>query len=110
MGTEFDAVCFYFANSREAEDLEAAAIGENWKGPIDEVVKAAGGADDVHPGTDMEMIGVTEDDLSPEFAKFARVDGFDAPLGADGHEDGCVDAAVGSGEAAAAGFGRWVGF
>jgi len=57
----------------------------------------------------MEMIGVTEDDLSAEFAEFARVDGFDAALGADGHEDGSVDDAMGSGEAAAAGFGGGVG-
>jgi hypothetical protein len=57
----------------------------------------------------MEMVGVTEDNLSAQFAEFARVDGFDAALGADGHEDGSVDNSVGSGEAAAAGFGRGVG-
>ena len=103
MRTEFDAVGFDFADGGQAEDLEAAAVGENWERPVDEIVEATGGADDVHPGTDMEMIGVTEDDLSAEFAEFARVDGFDAALGADGHEDGSVDDAVGSGEAAATG-------
>jgi hypothetical protein len=47
--------------------------------------------------------------LSAEFAEFARIDGFDAALGADGHEDGSVDDAVGSREAAATGFGGRVG-
>ena len=103
MGTEFDAVGFDFANGSEAENLKAAAVGEDGQRPVDEIVQAAGGADDAHPGTDMKMIGVAEDDLSAEFAEFARVDGFDAALRADGHEDGSVDDAVGSGDAAATG-------
>jgi hypothetical protein len=109
MRTEFDAVSFDFADSGEAEDLEAAAVGQDRELPIDEVVKATCGADDVHPGTDMEMIGVAEDDLSTQFAEFAWVDGFDAALGADRHEDGSVDNAVGSRKAATASFGRRVG-
>jgi len=62
--TEFDPVGFDFANGREAEDLEAAAVGKDRERPIDELVEAVGGADDVHPRTDVEMIGVTEDNLS----------------------------------------------
>ena len=100
---EFDSVRFDFADGCQAEDLKAAAVGEDGQRPVDKFVEAAGGADDVHPGTDVEMIGVTEDDLSTEFAEFARVDGFDAALCADGHEDGSVDNTVGGGEAAAAG-------
>jgi hypothetical protein len=57
----------------------------------------------------MEMIGVAEDDLGAKFAEFARIDSFDAPLRADGHEHGGVDEAVGGGEAAAASFGGGVG-
>ena len=64
VGTEFDAVRFDFANGGEAEDLEAAAVGQDWEWPIDEIVQAAGGADYVQSGTDMEMVGVTKDDLS----------------------------------------------
>jgi hypothetical protein len=110
MRAEFDAVRFYFSNGREAEDLEAPAVGEDREGPIDEVVKATGSADDVHPGANVEVIGVSEDDLSTEFAEFAGVDGFHTALCADGHEDGSVDDAVGSVEATAASFGGRIGF
>jgi hypothetical protein len=64
MGAELNAVGFDFANGREAEDLEAATVGEYRELPIDEIVEATCGADDVHSRTDMEMIGVPEDDLS----------------------------------------------
>ncbi len=110
MRAEFDAVGFDFANGGEAEDLEAAGVGEDWERPIDKFVEAAGGADDFHAGANVEVIGVAENDLSAEFTKFARIDGFDAALGADGHEDGGIDDAVGSGEATAAGAGGRVGF
>ena len=97
MRAEFDAVGFDFADGGKAEDLEAAGVGEDWERPIDEIVQATGGADDVHAGADVEVIGVAKDDLSTEFAKFARVDGFYAALSADGHEHRSVDDAVGSG-------------
>ena len=109
MRTEFDAVGFDFANGGEAEDLEAAGVGEDGVWPVDEFVEAAGSADDVHSGSDIEVVSVAENDLSAELAQFARIDGFDATLSADGHEDGSVDDAVGSGEATAASFGRRVG-
>ena len=65
---EFDAVRFDFADFGEAEDLEAAAVGENRLFPIHEPVQPAGGADDVEPGPDVEVIGVAEDDLRAHLA------------------------------------------
>ena len=53
VGTEFDPVRFDLANGREAEDLETAAISEDWERPIDEIVQATCRANDVHPGTNI---------------------------------------------------------
>ena len=41
MGAEFDAVVGDFAELGEAEDLEAAAVGEDGLVPVHEVVEAA---------------------------------------------------------------------
>ena len=86
MRAEFDAVRFDFPDFGEAEDLEAAAVGENRLFPIHEFVQPAGGADDVESGTQIEMVGVAEDDLRAHLAEFARVERLDAGLRADGHE------------------------
>ena len=53
VGTEFDPVRFDLANGREAENLETAAISEDWERPIDEIVQATCRANDVHPGTNI---------------------------------------------------------
>src|SRR5579863_6485756 len=82
------------ANLREAEDLEAAAVGKNGMWPVDEAMQPAGGVDDVEAGTDVEMIRVAEDDLCPHFAQFARVEGLDTALRADRHEDRSVNHAA----------------
>ena len=63
MRTEFHAVRFDFADFGEAENLEAAAVGENGLVPVHEFVQPAGGADDVEAGAQIEMIGVAENDL-----------------------------------------------
>ena len=54
------------------------------------------------PGTQIEVIGVAEDDFRAE--RFERVlgDGFDGALRADGHEDRRLDGLMGQEEAAAA--------
>ena len=103
MGAEFDAMRLDLPNCGKAEDLEAAAVSKDRELPIDEIMQATRGADDVHPGTDMEMIGVAEDDLSTQFSEFAGVDGFDAALCANGHENWSVHHAVRSRKAAAPG-------
>ena len=110
MRPELDSVRLDFANGCEAEDLETAAIGKDGPIPIYEVVEAASSSDDFHARTDVQMIGVAEDDLGAHFAQFARIDGFDAALGADRHEDRGVDRAVRSGQTAEAGAGGGIGF
>jgi hypothetical protein len=83
-----------FADGSEAENLEATAIGKDGELPIDEVVKAASLAQDVHARSDVEVVSVAQDDLSAHLAEFAGIDRFDAALSADGHEDGGVYSAV----------------
>ena len=49
--------------SREAEDLVAAAVGQDRMRPADEAVQAAPPRDQLVAGTQIEVIGVAEDDL-----------------------------------------------
>ncbi len=107
---KFDPVRADFADFGKAEDLEAATVGEDRRRPIHKAMKAAGSLDDFQAGTDVEMVGVAEDDLGAHLAQFAGVEGFDAGLGADRHEDGGVDDAAGRRQPAEAGAGGGVGF
>ena len=47
----------------EAEDLEAAAVGQDRPVPADEAVQAAAPRDQLVAGAEKEVIGVAEDDL-----------------------------------------------
>src|SRR5271170_2759862 len=110
MRTKFDAVFFYFANFGEAENLEAAAVGENRLVPIHELVQTAGGADDIKAGTQIQMIGVAENDLRVHLLEFAWVKRLDAGLRADRHEHRRLDDAVRGGQTAEPRFGVRIGF
>ena len=81
--------------SGEAEDLEAAGIGEDGAGPGHESVQAAELADQFVAGAEEQVVGVAEDDAGVEvFPEVALGEAFDGGLGADGHEDGRRDVAV----------------
>ena len=110
MGTELDAVRLDFSDRGQAEDLEAAAIGEDRALPIDELVQAARGADDFETGPNVEVVSVTKDDLRAHFVELPRVEGFHAALRANRHEHGRVHHAVGGRQPAQAGFGTGVAF
>ena len=84
---EVDSGLSDFAEFGEREDLEAAAVGEEWAVPCGEGVEAAEVAEDVAAWSEVEVVGVAEDDLGTEGFEFVRGDGFDGALGADGHED-----------------------
>ena len=110
MRTKFDAVFFYFANFGEAENLEAAAVGENRLVPIHELVQAAGGADDVEAGPQVKVVGVAQEDLRAHLAQLARIKRLDAGLRADGHEHGRLNDAARRGQSSEARFGARIGF
>ncbi len=84
-----------FAQVTQAEDLEAATIGEDGAIPVHEVVQSTKIANQLGAWSQHEMVGVGENDGRASLAQIFRGDAFDACLGADGHEDGCGDDAVG---------------
>ena len=60
---EDDAVLGDLAQAAQAEDLEAAGIGEDGVGPGHEAVQSAQFADEFVAGAEEEMVGVGEKDL-----------------------------------------------
>src|SRR5438105_2510508 len=104
MGSELHPMSLDFANSRQAENLESATVGQDGSRPIDEGVQAAGSTDNVHAGANVEMIGVTQNYLCAHFAQFARVERLDTALRAHGHEDGRIHNAMSCGQTAHARF------
>ncbi len=93
--TEADTFVRDLAQGAEREDLKSAGVGKHGTRPTDESVQAAETADGLVAGAEIEVISVAEDDLRTE--RFERVLGnsFDSACGADGHEDGSLDGAVG---------------
>ena len=96
------AVRLDLANVGQAEDLEPAAVRQDRLRPIDKLVQPAGGADDVQPGPNVQVISVAENDLRAHLAQFTRVERLDAALRAHRHEHGRIDNAVRSGQPAQA--------
>ena len=109
---EAHAVIAHLAQFVEREDLKAAGVGEQGVRPTDEFVQAAHAADGLVSRTQVEVIGVTEDDLGAE--RFQRVlrDGLDRSLCADGHEDrsfhGLMRKVETSAASAGGGFGQYL--
>ena len=94
VGLEGDAV---FGNARQiaqAEDLEAAAVGEDGQAPAHECVQAAEAADELVAGPQVEVIGVAEDDRGAAVEQVAAAQSLDGCLRAHRHEHGRVDDAV----------------
>ena len=83
-----------FHAMREAEDLEAAAIGQNRPIPAHETVQAAERGDYLLAGPQREMIGIAQDHLRPAPADVFDLQPFDARLRGDGHEGGQLHVAV----------------
>ena len=94
-GAELDAVVAHDPRALEAEDLEAAGVGEDRPVPPHEPVQAAVRGDDLRAGAEVQVVRVAEDDLGAELPQLARLHGLDRRLGPDGHEAGRLDHAVG---------------
>lgn len=63
-------------------------------------------ADDLGARAQPQVEGVAEHDFRAHVLQFRRVHALDRAVGADRHEHGCVDRAVGKGQAARAGQAR----
>ena len=92
------------ADGREGEDLEAAAVRQDGPVPVLELVQAAGLPEGVQAGTEVEVVGVAEDDLGLDV--LFQVPMIHALDGADGaHRHGGADLPVVGGDHARAGGG-----
>ena len=60
---EAHAVCGDLVAVAEAEDLKAAAVGEDRPGPVHKGVESPHPVDELVAGAQVEVIGVAEDDL-----------------------------------------------
>ena len=82
------------APRREAEDLKAAAVGQDRRVPADEAMQAATPCDQLVAGTEKEVVGVAEDDLRAGVVKVAMKRRLYGPLCPDRHERGRLHDAV----------------
>ena len=62
--------------------------------PVHKPVDAAGFADDVDAGSQVEVVGVSEDDLRVQAFELGIDDALDGGLRAHGHEDRRLDVAM----------------
>ena len=72
MRAEQHALFGDLAQAVQTEDLESAGIGEDRPRPGHELVQSAEPADGFVPGTQIEMIGVAENDLRVEIVEQSR--------------------------------------
>jgi hypothetical protein len=84
---EGHAVLIDPAEVSQAEDLEAAGIGQDRSIPAHEAVQPAEPRDALMAGPQGEVVGVGQDDLDAGFVQVAGRQRLDRGLGADRHED-----------------------
>src|SRR5207247_1640393 len=82
-------------------DLEAAGVREERAVPAHEAVEPAERPDQLVPRAEEQVVGVREHELSARRAEVVRRQTLDGAARADGHEDRCLDHAVGGREAPA---------
>ena len=94
------------ADGRQGEDLEAAAVREDGPVPMLELVQAAGLPERVQAGTEVEVVGIAEDDLGLDvLLQVPVIDTLDGADSAHRHENGGADLPVVGGDYARAGGG-----
>src|SRR5262249_41278948 len=82
------------ARRRQAIDLKAAAICEDWAAPAHEAVQAAHSCDEVRSGPQFKVIGVGKHDTGAGGRELVRCQALDGRLRADWHEYRRFDNAV----------------
>ncbi len=88
-----DALLSNLAELCEGEYLKAAAIGEDRTVPRHEMMEPSEAGNELFSGPYMEVVGIAENNLRAEPTKFLGGHGFDGRLGADRHEDRCLNGA-----------------
>ena len=87
----------------QAEDLEAAAIGQDRPIPAHEAMQPAHTRDQLVAGLKVQVVGVAENDLRAVIAHLVGRQRFDGAARADRHKHGRLDRAVRGGDQAGAG-------
>ena len=109
MGRKDNSFFANFPAMTQGVDLVTTAVGEDGLVPAVETVKPAGLFQNVDSRPEIQMIGITEDDLGPDHAfQFVLVYGLDRSGGTYRHEDRCLDSAVRRLDQAGPGFGMEV--
>ena len=104
VGGESTAFGSQFTYGAQGEYLEAAAVRQDRTVPGLELVESSGRPESAQSGTEIQMIGVAQDDLGPDIIlQLLVIHSLDGTDGPDGHEDGSVDAAMVGGDGSAAG-------
>jgi hypothetical protein len=83
-----NALLFDFAQFRQREDLEAAAVGQNGPVPVREGMQTARLLHDLHPWPYKEVVGVPEDDLRVQRLQLLRMHAFTVPCVPTGMKTG----------------------
>src|SRR5947208_13780632 len=83
------------AQAAQVENLEPDGIRENRARPVHELVEAAELANGLVPGTQIQVVGVPQDDFGVEIVEqIARQQAFDSSLRANGYEHRGLDVAM----------------
>ena len=86
MGTELDALLAHLVQLVQAHDLEASGIGEDRPIPAHEPVEPAKGTHGFDTGAQVEVVGVSEQDIAARRPEFVGRERLDRSHGTDGHE------------------------
>ena len=110
VGLEADAFLADLSRGRERIHLVASAVGEDRPVPADKTVQAAGFFQNVRAGTQVQVIGIAQDDLGVDvLSQFPLMHALDAAYRSHRHEDGGRDVPVRRRQDAGAGLGSGCG-
>ena len=88
MGAEGHAFFTHLAQIIQTEDLKSAGIGQDGSWPGHEPMQASHAAHDLNPGAKVEVVGVSQKDLDPQFLQQVLRDALHGSQRANRHEDG----------------------
>ncbi len=87
MGLEAHPLLVDAAQIPQAEDLKAAAVGQNRPIPVHEAMQSPELANQFMPGAQKQMVGIGQNDLGSDLLEGFGQHPLDRPLGSDRHEN-----------------------
>lgn len=94
VGAKGDTVVVYLAQPFQAEDLEAAGVGQNGPGPLHKMVQPTEIGDQVGAGPQVEVVSVAQDERRSQRLQIGGRQRFDRRLRADRRKHRRGDVAV----------------